>query len=77
MGLLSDGGVHSHITHIFAILEMAKRSEQGLRPLLLTGVTCPPPPAGTLWRSFAAKCAELGVGADRHRDGTLLRHGPG
>ncbi len=36
LGLLSDGGVHSHITHIFAILEMAKR--RGLtarvRPLL-------------------------------------------
>jgi 2,3-bisphosphoglycerate-independent phosphoglycerate mutase len=25
MGLLSDGGVHSHITHLFALLEMAKR----------------------------------------------------
>ena len=25
LGLLSDGGVHSHIKHIFAILEMAKR----------------------------------------------------
>ena len=24
-GLLSDGGVHSHITHLFALLEMAKR----------------------------------------------------
>ena len=24
-GLLSDGGVHSHITHVFALLEMAKR----------------------------------------------------
>ena len=23
-GLLSDGGVHSHITHLFALLEMAK-----------------------------------------------------
>ena len=28
MGLLSDGGVHSHITHLFALLELAKR--QGL-----------------------------------------------
>ena len=28
MGLLSDGGVHSHITHLFALLKMAK--EQGL-----------------------------------------------
>ena len=24
MGLLSDGGVHSHITHLYALLEMAK-----------------------------------------------------
>ena len=24
-GLLSDGGVHSHITHLYALLEMAKR----------------------------------------------------
>ena len=24
-GLLSDGGVHSHITHLFGLLEMAKR----------------------------------------------------
>ena len=27
MGLLSDGGVHSHITHLFAILRLAKRLE--------------------------------------------------
>ncbi len=27
MGLLSDGGVHSHITHVFALLELAKRNE--------------------------------------------------
>ena len=40
-GLLSDGGVHSHITHLFALLKMAKeRGGQGawsdpcLRPLL-------------------------------------------
>jgi len=26
MGLLSDGGVHSHITHLYALLEMAKRN---------------------------------------------------
>ena len=25
LGLLSDGGVHSHLTHIFGILEMAKK----------------------------------------------------
>ena len=27
-GLLSDGGVHSHITHLYALLEMAKRYEE-------------------------------------------------
>lgn len=27
MGLLSDGGVHSHNTHIYALLELAKRME--------------------------------------------------
>ncbi len=25
MGLLSDGGVHSHIDHLFALLDMAKK----------------------------------------------------
>ncbi len=36
MGLLSDGGVHSHITHLFALLKMAKEQgiEEGLCPLL-------------------------------------------
>ena len=27
MGLLSDGGVHSHISHLYAILKLAKQSE--------------------------------------------------
>ena len=27
MGLLSDGGVHSHIRHLFALLELAKRRD--------------------------------------------------
>ncbi|MCR4656885.1 MAG: 2,3-bisphosphoglycerate-independent phosphoglycerate mutase [Lachnospiraceae bacterium] len=26
MGLISDGGVHSHITHLYALLELAKKS---------------------------------------------------
>ncbi|MFR4758397.1 MAG: hypothetical protein ACLT9P_10185 [Evtepia gabavorous] len=36
MGLLSDGGVHSHITHLFALLKLAKRQRPGtgLYPLL-------------------------------------------
>ena len=30
-GLLSDGGVHSHITHLFGLLELAKRNGGGGR----------------------------------------------
>ena len=44
MGLLSDGGVHSHITHLFALLKMAK--EQGLKKVyvhcFLDGRDVPP-----------------------------------
>ena len=34
MGLLSDGGVHSHITHLFGLLEMAKK--EGLKKFMYT-----------------------------------------
>ena len=36
MGLLSDGGVHSHIEHLFALLRMARENKvrKSLRPLL-------------------------------------------
>ncbi len=33
MGLLSDGGVHSHITHLFALIDMAKK--YGVDPLFI------------------------------------------
>ena len=33
MGLLSDGGVHSHLTHLFALLELAKK--KGYRTLVI------------------------------------------
>ena len=32
MGLLSDGGVHSHITHLFGLLEMAKKDVYKRQP---------------------------------------------
>ena len=35
MGLLSDGGVHSHITHLYGLLEMAKR--EGLSKVYVHG----------------------------------------
>ena len=34
-GLLSDGGVHSHINHIFALLDLAKK--QGLKNVYVHG----------------------------------------
>ena len=44
MGLLSDGGVHSHNTHLYALLEMAKR--EGLKKVyvhcFLDGRDTPP-----------------------------------
>ena len=65
MGLLSDGGVHSHITHLFALLKMAK--EQGLEKVyvhcFLDGRDVPPTSGKELsWSSCQAKLDELGVG---------------
>ncbi len=49
MGLLSDGGVHSHLTHLFALIRMAK--DQGLKKVyihcFLDGRDVPPKSAGT------------------------------
>ena len=53
MGLLSDGGVHSHNTHIYALLEMAKR--EGLEKVyvhcFLDGRDTPPASGKGLCRS--------------------------
>lgn len=62
MGLMSDGGVHSHIDHILAILEMAKR--RGLPEVyvhaFLDGRDTPPTSGKGFVERLAAKCAELG-----------------
>ena len=49
MGLLSDGGVHSHNTHLYALLEMAKKLglEKVFVHCLWTAGMCPPPAART------------------------------
>ena len=63
-GLLSDGGVHSHITHIFALLEMAKR--RGLSRVFvhcfLDGRDVPPASGKEYVEQLVNKCRELGVG---------------
>ncbi len=64
-GLLSDGGVHSHINHLFALLEMAKR--RGLTRVyvhaLLDGRDVGPTTGVNYVKALADKCAELGVGS--------------
>jgi 2,3-bisphosphoglycerate-independent phosphoglycerate mutase len=63
-GLLSDGGVHSHNTHIYGILEMAKR--QGLKKVFvhafLDGRDTPPASGKDFVAELEAKMAEIGVG---------------
>lgn len=64
MGLLSNGGVHSHNTHLYGILEMAKR--KGLSKVyvhaFLDGRDVPP----SSGKDFVAECCEkmkeIGVG---------------
>ena len=64
MGLLSDGGVHSHITHLFALLKMAK--EQGLEKVyvhcFLDGRDVPPSSGKSYVEQLQAKMKEIGIG---------------
>ena len=63
-GLLSDGGVHSHISHILAMLEMA--AQQGLQRIylhaFLDGRDTPPISAVPYLAAVEDKIAALGVG---------------
>ena len=64
LGLLSDGGVHSHITHIMALLEMAKK--HGLSKVyvhaFLDGRDVPPQSALTYVEQLEQAMATIGVG---------------
>ena len=64
MGLLSDGGVHSHINHLFALLRMAK--EQGIEKVyvhcFLDGRDVPPSSGKHYVELLQAKMQQLGVG---------------
>ncbi|HBE15484.1 MAG TPA: 2,3-bisphosphoglycerate-independent phosphoglycerate mutase, partial [Ruminococcaceae bacterium] len=63
-GLLSPGGVHSHNTHLYGILELAKR--KGLSKVyihaFLDGRDVPPSSAKEYVAQAVEKCAEIGVG---------------
>jgi 2,3-bisphosphoglycerate-independent phosphoglycerate mutase len=64
MGLLSDGGVHSHNSHLYAIVELAKR--KGLQKVyihgFLDGRDVPPSSGKDYVAQCQAKLAEIGVG---------------
>lgn len=64
MGLLSDGGVHSHIEHLFALVELAKR--QGLEKVyihcFMDGRDVPPESGKGYMEQLCKKLEEIGVG---------------
>jgi 2,3-bisphosphoglycerate-independent phosphoglycerate mutase len=64
IGLLSDGGVHSHIEHLFALIEMAKL--QGVDRLFihafLDGRDVPPQSALTYFEQLEIKLKEVSLG---------------
>lgn len=65
MGLLSDGGVHSHISHLFALLEMAHRFEldRVYVHAFLDGRDVPPANALEYIDVLEDKLKSLGTGA--------------
>ena len=64
MGLLSDGGVHSHLSHLFALLQLAK--DKGLTRVyihaFLDGRDVSPTSGADFVAQTVEKCREIGVG---------------
>ena len=64
MGLLSDGGVHSHLEHLFALMKMAR--DRGLEKVyihaFLDGRDVSPTSGADFVTRTVEKCRELGVG---------------
>lgn len=63
-GLLSDGGVHSHITHVYGLLELAKRNglDKVFVHCFLDGRDTPPASGKDFVAALEEKMKELGVG---------------
>jgi len=63
-GLLSDGGVHSHNSHLYAFLELARR--EGLKDVfihcLLDGRDTPPQSGSEYLAQLEAEIARIGIG---------------
>ncbi|MBE7016584.1 MAG: 2,3-bisphosphoglycerate-independent phosphoglycerate mutase [Ruminococcaceae bacterium] len=65
LGLVSDGGVHSHIKHLFALIEMAKRMGQKkvFVHAFLDGRDVPPQSGIDYVKALADYCKEIGCGS--------------
>ncbi len=64
IGLLSDGGVHSHITHLYGLLEMAKRYDltKVYVHALLDGRDVSPTSGADFLEALEAEMKRIGVG---------------
>jgi 2,3-bisphosphoglycerate-independent phosphoglycerate mutase len=64
LGLLSDGGVHSHIQHLFALLELAKQQkvQAVFVHCFMDGRDTPPHSGRGFVQQLEQKMRELGVG---------------
>ncbi|MBQ6074739.1 MAG: 2,3-bisphosphoglycerate-independent phosphoglycerate mutase [Lachnospiraceae bacterium] len=64
MGLLSDGGVHSHTTHLYALLELAKRCglDNVVVHCFMDGRDTPPTSGKGFLAELQQKIDEIGVG---------------
>jgi 2,3-bisphosphoglycerate-independent phosphoglycerate mutase len=66
MGLLSDGGVHSHNTHLYALLEMARRqgltADQVVVHAILDGRDTPPRSGAGYLEQLETQIRSVGVG---------------
>ena len=64
LGLVSDGGVHSHIHHLFALLKMAK--DEGLKDVFihafLDGRDTPPKSGINYMQTLERRLKEIGIG---------------
>ena len=75
MGLLSNGGVHSHIEHLFALLKMAKQNgvERVFVHCFLDGRDTPPHSGVDYLQQLEQKLRELGVGRIASWRGDITR----
>ncbi|MCR8643361.1 2,3-bisphosphoglycerate-independent phosphoglycerate mutase [Paenibacillus sp. N1-5-1-14] len=64
MGLLSDGGVHAHINHVYALLELAKKENltEVYIHAFMDGRDVKPDSGKGYMEALQAKLAEIGVG---------------